>query len=200
MGTLERAARARAHGWRRNAALSLMLLSLAACGRDVAPAAPALVEGQAFPRFMLDFVASGAPAAGAQGKLLVLNVWASWCGPCRREMPGLERLSRMLDGERFVVVGMSTDSDALLASEFLLQYGISFANVLDQGGAMAKRLGLRVYPETFVIAPDGTLLRRMTGLHEWDSGAMVGMLEQLERARQPGAVMFTGKDSVYHAR
>lgn len=184
MFTASAPARARVPAWRM-AALWLALLALAACQRAGAPAAPELEEGKPFPPFMFDFLARGAPPARLHGKLLVLNVWASWCGPCRREMPSLERLSNMLDRERFVVLGMSTDDDAMLASEFLAQQGISFANVLDQGGSMSRRLGLQVYPETFVIAQDGTLLRRMAGLHEWDSAPIVAMLEGFERARQP---------------
>ena len=70
-----------------------------------------------------------------------------------------------------------------LASEFLAQYGISFINFLDQKGTMSRQLGLQVYPETFVIAQDHTLLRRMTGLHDWSSPDMVAMLEGLYRAQ-----------------
>ena len=161
-----------------------LLAGAGACTRPVAVAAPRLEVGHAFPQFMLAFLASGHDHAPfPQHKHLVVNVWASWCGPCRREMPGLEHLSRALDSARFAVLGMSIDADAMLASEFLASTGVSFANVLDQGGTMARRLGLHIYPETFIIAPDGILLGRMTGLREWDSAAMRAQLETL---CQPG--------------
>ena len=162
----------------------LCALALFACS----PGAPArLAEGQAFPAFMLAFVGSGLPGGRLPGgKFLVLNVWASWCGPCRREMPGLQRLSERLDARRFAVLGMSTDADARLAQEFIVATGVAFSNVLDLDGTMARRLGLDMYPDTFVIAPDGTLLLRMTGAREWDSA------EMLER--------IAGLEKVYHAK
>jgi thiol-disulfide isomerase/thioredoxin len=161
--------------------------------RPAVVAAPRLEVGHAFPPFMLDFLVSGHDHAPfPKEKHLIVNVWASWCGPCRREMPGLEHLSRVLEGARFAVLGMSIDADAMLASEFLVRSGVSFANVLDQGGVMARRLGLHTYPETFVIAPDGILLARMTGLREWDSAAMRAQLEALSQGRQWPAPLGAG--------
>ncbi len=174
----------------RLAAMCLLLALLAGCSRVLAPLpapAPALQEGRPVPPALLAFLASGhAGGALPAGKLLIVNVWASWCGPCQREMPDLQRLSHALDRERFAVIGMSTDDDALLASEFLAQAGVRFANVLDQGGVMARQQGLRVYPDTFVIAPDGTLLRRLTGWQQWDSADMTSLLERLSHAHADG--------------
>lgn len=144
-----------------------------------------LTEGQKFPAFVLDAIAVGRAGSNRlHEKVLVVNVWATWCAPCRREMPSLEQLSKTLNPQHFAVIGLSVDEDVMLASEFLTQHKITFPNFYDKGGVMAKQLGLRVYPETFVIAPDRTLLRRMTGFHEWDSPEMVSMLEKLYQAQQ----------------
>lgn len=195
------AKQARRTGWRA-AALCLALAWLPGCTEPAAPApVPLIAEGQPFPRMMLDFVAGG--LAGARlppGRTLVLNLWASWCGPCRREMPSLERLSATLDPARFAVIGVSIDGDSLLAQEFLRQYGISFTNLLDRDGAAARRLGLDTYPDTFIIAPDGTLLRRMTGLHEWDSAAIIALLEGLHPALPGPASLAAGRAGGYHAQ
>ena len=165
--------------WQR-ARVLFLLLFLAACDKAPAPEEALLGQGQVFPSYVLDFISGGSDAAGPwQGKMLVLNVWATWCPPCRREMPGLDRLSKTLDPKRFAVVGLSIDADTLLASEFLMQHGITFSNFFDQNGTMSRPLGLKVYPETFVIAPDRTLVRRMTGLHEWDSPEMISLLQGL---------------------
>ncbi len=174
----------RAQPWRRALAVALLTVSLAACDKPAAPAAH-LVEGQAFPSSMLDFIPgrNGAPRT-LDGRMVVLNIWATWCAPCRREMPALDRLSKSLDPARFVVIGLSTDDDAFLVSEFLGQNGIGFPNFLDRNGKLSRQLGLRFYPETFVIAPDRTLLRRMTGLHDWDSPDMVATLERLYAGQQ----------------
>lgn len=172
---------------RRSAVLCLLVLSLAACQKAEAPPAASLTVGQPFPAFMLDFISGGQEGAPSwQGKMLVLNVWATWCPPCRREMPDLDHLSKTLDPQRFAVIGLSIDEDTLLAAEFLVQHGITFSNFFDKAGQMSRPLGLKAYPETFVIAPDRTLLRRMTGLHAWSSPEMVSLIEGLYPA-QPGA-------------
>jgi thiol-disulfide isomerase/thioredoxin len=167
-------------------ALSIVSLGLSACdqpspilgaGMQAAP-----VQGAAFPASVLDYLAGGGDANGPfRGKLIVLNIWATWCPPCRREMPGLDRLSRKLDPKRFAVVGLSVDKDTLLAAEFLVQHGISFANIFDQSGKMTRSLGVNVYPETFVIAPDRRILLRVSGQREWDSPEMISMLEEIQK-------------------
>lgn len=154
----------------------LCLFLVGACDRPSAP--PRVAEGHPFPPLTFNHSNGNVLSADAfQGKLIVLNVWATWCPPCRREMPSLERLSRKLDQRRFAVVGMSTDADERLAAEFLLQNGITFANFFDVHGKLAKQWELKVYPETFVIAPDRTLIQRIVGLREWDSPDMVAQLE-----------------------
>lgn len=167
----------------RMVAAALVLLLLAACNRTAQVAQP-LLEGRAFPSSVLEFISRGSDSPQSlQGKVLVLNIWATWCAPCRREMPSLDRLSKILDPNHFAVIGLSTDADAILASEFLMQNGISFANFFDRNGKEARQLGMKVYPETFVIGPDRTLLRRMTGLHDWSSPEMVSLLEGLYQAQ-----------------
>ncbi len=169
-------------------AIGLLLASLGACDKPAAPAAAPLVEGQPFPAFMLDFISSRNDAAPSwQGKMLVLNVWATWCPPCRREMPDLELLSKTLDPKRFAVIGLSVDADTLLAEEFLVQHGITFVNFFDQNGQVARPLALQAYPQTFVIAPDRILLRRIIGDREWASPEMVSMLEGLYPSQQLAA-------------
>jgi thiol-disulfide isomerase/thioredoxin len=172
--------------WRRltSAVLFLLLMGVSACNKPES-VPPQLVEGQAFPSFMLNYVLgenAGKPAF--QGKVLVLNVWATWCPPCRKEMPSLQRLSQTLDPKRFAVIGLSTDQDALLATEFLQQGGVTFSNFFDPNGKMSKQLGLKVYPETFLIAPDGTLARRVTGLQDWSSPEMLVLLEDIYRTKR----------------
>ncbi|OGT03904.1 MAG: hypothetical protein A2143_03565 [Gallionellales bacterium RBG_16_57_15] len=119
-----------------------------------------------------------------RGKLLVLNVWATWCPPCRREMPSLERLSKSVDGSRIVVAGISVDSDANAVLEFLRQNGVTFRNFRDTPGNIANTLGVQVYPETLLIAPDGKIAHRITGERDWSSPAMLGVLEDAFRGRR----------------
>lgn len=168
---------ARRSGWRR-ALLIALVVALAACGKQEPPLVLEAVEGRPFPLVALPQSAGNAvPIQAFRGRMLVLNVWATWCPPCRREMPSLERLSRTLDPRRFLVIGLSTDQDEQLAREFLLQNGITFKNYFDRDKSFAKQLNLTVYPETFLIAPNGILVRRIVGLREWDSEEALAQLE-----------------------
>lgn len=163
------------------------MLALAGCQKAV-PSNPQVTEGAAFPSVRLA-TESGehVDVETLRGRMVVLNVWATWCSPCRKEMPALERLSHELDPRRFAVIGLSTDRDRWLAEEFLLKNGITFANFFDPDGRIAQRLQVKIYPETFLIAPDGTLIRRVPGLREWDSAEIIAELEDSYRQWQGAA-------------
>ena len=165
---------------RRTLLLSALALGLSACDKPAVTgrADAALLPGSRFPATVLDHIAGGADAQGPfQGKKLVLNIWATWCPPCRQEMPSLDRLSKLLDPARFAVLGLSVDADHLLAAEFLVQQGIGFHNYFDPEGHLSQQLGLKVYPQTFVIAPDRKVLHSIAGQRTWDSPAMVSLLQ-----------------------
>lgn len=174
---------------RRNAAGSSLLVAVlllsAACGQG--PPADRLIEGRPFPHLLLhEFDGTVGSIEDYRGRIVVLNVWATWCPPCRRELPGLERLHARLDAERFAVIGMSVDGDADIAQEFLLDRGVTFRSYLDRGGDVADRvLGIRIYPDTFILSADGVLLRKFVGEREWDDTDLVGALEAAWRG-DPG--------------
>ena len=174
----------------RRIAVALGLVTTVAAGGWLtffAPEPALFEEGRAVPPELLALLSGQSEAAQAlRGKMLVLNIWATWCGPCRIEMPSLNRLSKLLDPQKFAVVGVSTDTDGLLVSEFLLQNGISYSNFRDPAGKVLRQLGLTTYPDTLVIAPDHTLVRRITGLREWSSPEMVKFIESLYPAH-PGS-------------
>jgi peroxiredoxin len=119
----------------------------------------------------------------ASGKWLILNVWATWCGPCRQELPSLDRLSRELDTEQFVVLGLSVDQDEHVLREFLLERKIQFRNYRDKNMAVANDvLGVRAFPSTFVVAPDGELKKVIEGWRYWDTPESVQEIRALNRS------------------
>ena len=110
---------------------------LSACGQ--APPPDTLIEGRRFPALTLtNFDGSRESMEQYRGKLVVLNVWATWCAPCRQELPGLERLHRRLDPARFAVIGLSVDAERDIAQEVLRERGITFKRYLDACAALAR--------------------------------------------------------------
>ena len=115
--------------------------------------------------------------AETRGTPLVINVWASWCGPCRAEMASLERLSRLAPG-RLRVIGVTTDDDANLAREFVTRAGISFACFHDADQNLERRvLGAAAIPLTLVVDAQGRIVQRVVGAREWDSAQSIALIE-----------------------
>lgn len=105
-----------------------------------------------------------------RGQVVVLNLWATWCLPCRKEMPALQRLADTLPAENYEVVGISVDVDRFLVEEFLRRLEVTFDVLVDPSGeATDPILAVRAFPETFLIDTDGTLRQRVLGGQEWDS-------------------------------
>lgn len=161
------------------AALGAMLL--AACGRrDAASGAE-----QRFPALALPDLESGTPMPpdALHGRALLVNFWATWCPPCRREMASLERLS-LRTGSALLVVGISVDEDVNLAREFVRKTGVTFVNLTDPAGrATGQALGVNSLPETFLVSRSGSIRRRVRGAREWDDAALAA--ELLSAAAEP---------------
>ncbi|MBI3053629.1 MAG: TlpA family protein disulfide reductase [Betaproteobacteria bacterium] len=114
-----------------------------------------------------------------RGKFVLLNVWATWCVPCRKEMPALDRLQAKLGGPGFEVVAISIDRDGLPAvQEFYLQTGIKQLRVyLDKSGEASANLGVVGLPTTLLIDRAGHELGRKIGPAEWDSPEVVTLIQ-----------------------
>ena len=108
--------------------------------------------------------------ADLRGKVVMLNVWATWCPPCREEMPSMERLYRRMQGKDFVMLAVSEDQDGLAAVKpFVQQAGLTFPILLDREGVVSLRYGVTGYPETFIIDRDGRVIQHIIGPADWDS-------------------------------
>jgi thiol-disulfide isomerase/thioredoxin len=114
------------------------------------------------------------------GKLLMLNVWATWCGPCRHEMPSLQRLVKRLGAERLELVGLSVDMDEHVVREYLIENKIDFPSFLDRNLSEVNGvLGVRVFPSTFFVSPEGRLLKVVEGWRDWDDPALMAEVAAL---------------------
>ena len=157
----------------------VLIVGLAACSQP-APPTDRLVAGEPFPDIVLTGLdGSISHLSDYRGKLVVLNLWATWCEPCRRELPNLQQLSSSLDPQRVVVVGMAGDDDARLVGEYLRDKGVTFPNYIDKGQQISRQqLGVQLFPYTLLIAPDGHFIQRFAGPREWQRTEVIELLRR----------------------
>jgi cytochrome c biogenesis protein CcmG, thiol:disulfide interchange protein DsbE len=98
-----------------------------------------------------------------RGQVVVLNFWASWCGPCRTEAPLLERWQRRMRAQRATVVGVDVLDVADDARKFVDQYGLSYPQLRDGDGSQLRRFGVVGYPETVVLDRRGRIAATSRG-------------------------------------
>lgn len=99
---------------------------------------------------------------GAQGRPVVVNVWASWCAPCRVEAPLLQRAAERY-GTEVIFVGVDSRDDRDAGAAFMRRYGMTYPNVFDDTGAIRQALGLRGFPTTYIFGRDGRLRSTVVG-------------------------------------
>jgi cytochrome c biogenesis protein CcmG/thiol:disulfide interchange protein DsbE len=114
-----------------------------------------------------------------QGKILVLNFWATWCAPCVEEMPSLVELQRRLGPKGITVVGVSIDADGGAYRHFLTDYKIDFLTVRDPDRKSSDLYGTFKYPETYIIDRQGVVRRKFIGAVDWSQPEIVDFLTKL---------------------
>ncbi len=145
------------------------LACLAATAFALAASAPVAI-GERLPDVQLTGL-NGASRhlAEFRGKPLVINVWASWCGPCQAETASLERLAWRTDAGTFAIIGISTDDDPAQALAWLARSHATISHFIDHDLTMEHLLGASRIPVTVLVGADGRVLERIQGAREWDS-------------------------------
>jgi thiol-disulfide isomerase/thioredoxin len=145
-----------------------------------APPAPRLVpEGEAIPdRPLYGLFHDYRKLSDFKGKPLVINVWASWCGPCRAEMGSLDRIAQKHNGRQFHVIGISTDDYPEKATDYLMRTRVSFDNYIDKDLLWETMLGAERIPLTVLVDARGRVVKRVYGAKAWDSPEMVALIEK----------------------
>jgi len=113
------------------------------------------------------------------GHVVMLNFWATWCGPCKEEMPSMERLYRRLQTKPFKLFAVTADIRRQDIAAFWQHWDLHFPVLLDEDGDFAQKLWVRTLPTTIVIGPDGRIHGRAMGPRDWDSPEAIAFIEQL---------------------
>jgi peroxiredoxin len=115
-----------------------------------------------------------------RGRVVFLNLWTTWCPPCREEMPAMEALHRRLRARGLVVLAVSQDTNGAEAvAPFVAEMGLSFPVLLDPDGRLSTRYGVTGYPETFIIDRNGNVVHHTIGPADWASDAVLAQFDAL---------------------
>jgi cytochrome c biogenesis protein CcmG/thiol:disulfide interchange protein DsbE len=145
-----------------------------------------LEVGSTAPDFKAVELPGGRPATieNYRGKVVLLNIWATWCPPCKVEMPSMERLHQKLAGTDFQLVAVSVDEeDSSVVNKFVHEYGLTFPVLHDQDGSIRQIYQTTGVPESFVIDRDGVIVKKVIGAADWDAPVNENLIRRLLDAR-----------------
>lgn len=118
--------------------------------------------------------------ADFRGNVVLLNIFATWCPPCREEMPSIESLYRAYQSKGFVVLGVSTDTNGEdVLPSFIKEYTLTFPIVFDTGKQVSQQYRVRGIPATFLLDQHGRIAGVVSGGVDWNSGEAHALIEQL---------------------
>ena len=117
-----------------------------------------------------------------RGSVVFLNFWATWCGPCRTEMPDLQQLHDDLGDEaQFAMLAINLQEDAVQVRRFAGELGLSFQILLDSSGETSAAYGARTLPMSYIIDQDGAILARIIGVRDWAEPEFAELFRALTR-------------------
>jgi peroxiredoxin len=126
-----------------------------------------------------------------RGRVVLVNLWATWCPPCREEMPSMERLHQRLKDKGFVLLAVSEDEGgAAGVRAFVEQMKVTFPVLLDPDGEVGRKYEVWGFPESFLLDRGGRVVERVIGPRDWSSPQQIARIEAL-LAAPPGAAAAT---------
>ena len=117
--------------------------------------------------------------ADYKGSVVLVNFWATWCAPCRDEMPSIQRLKEKLAGRPFVVLGVNLDEPESRIEKFMSEVRLDFPILLDPGRRAAKAWNARILPASYIVGADGRVRYTVIGEINWDHEHMVARIAEL---------------------
>ncbi|MBL8966243.1 MAG: TlpA family protein disulfide reductase [Spirochaetaceae bacterium] len=132
--------------------------------------------------FEAEALAAGATPAklsAARGKLVLLNFWATWCPPCRAEMPSIDRLSGLMKDDNFTVMAVSVGEERKVVADFIAAQKYRLPVFLDRSGRLGAAFGARSIPTTYLFDKEGKVIAGIVGSREYDSPELVALLKEM---------------------
>ncbi|OQY23140.1 MAG: hypothetical protein B6I37_05915 [Desulfobacteraceae bacterium 4572_35.2] len=136
---------------------------------------------------LLDIDGDTVSLSSLRGKVVLVNFWATWCPPCREEIPSMERLYQLLHNEGLELLAINVEVDGRqTVPKFVQRVPFAFPVLFDGDGTVRGKFGVSKYPETFIIDSEGVIRERVIGGIDWSSSQMITYLRSLLKA---GAVL-----------
>ena len=170
----------------RRLALIIVLLVLVGGGVYIysnLPTASTAVVGAAAPDFQLeDTKGNQVSLTALRGKVVLVNFWATWCPPCREEMPSMEKLNQLMAGDDFVMLAVNAEKDGrTVVPAFLEKAPYSFTILYDDEAVVQTLYGVYKFPESFIIRKDGTIAEKIVGPIDWASPKTIAYFKSLTK-------------------
>jgi peroxiredoxin len=134
-----------------------------------------------FKAFTLDSIPKEKRLADYHGQVMMINVWATWCLPCRVEMPSIEQLHKAYGPKGLKIVAVSIDDPGTDAGirAFAKQYGLTFEILHDPTGKIVDQYDITGYPETFIVGKDGVIRKKLMSATDWNSPEARALVDRL---------------------
>jgi peroxiredoxin len=164
-----------------------LLTAGAVIGVRMAPDIFPVEVGSRIPAFTAVDLATGdsVPLSRYEGSVVLLNIWATWCEPCRVEMPSMQRLHETFGPEGLRIVAVSIDqADPQVVKDFQQEYGLTFDILQDQSRSIERVFQTTGVPESFVLNREGRIVKKVIGAHDWASVANQDLIRRLLAQRR----------------
>lgn len=149
-----------------------LALFITACGEK-----PVATVGKPAPDFdTLDLDGKVWSLSKLKGKVVFVNFWATWCSPCREEMPSMQKLYTKLPKDKFEMIALFNNDKKPAVRNFVSQLGLTFPILSDEHNFAGTKYGLTGLPETFIVDKQGVIREKIIGPAKWDSPENVEML------------------------
>jgi len=159
---------------------SLYLGSASSSRPNYEPVNPVVIGDQA-PDFQLeDNKGNKVSLSSLRGKVVMVNFWATWCPPCRAEMPSMEKLYKAMADDDFVMLAINTEQNGRsIVPKFLEKTPYTFPILYDDKGVVQKLYGVYKFPESFIVGKDGKVVEKVIGPFDWSSAKTINYLKGL---------------------